>query len=178
LICPKCTKDIPAGSQFCWQCGTPIHLSSQPESTLDFLTKSRSMTKRKRQRQILVSILLIIIVGCVIYGVTSGGFLETFSEVSRSSRPGDQEFTIRVTGDSGLKFRGDYMLVASGQSSASKSVEGTTPSTYTATGTMLSISFQKQCEGGALRVTILRGGTIVRESSTTAAFGVVTVTTN
>lgn len=86
-------------------------------------------------------------------------------------------FTIRVSGTTALKFSGSYMTVTAGGSSTSKSVEGTVPAEYNVSGSIVSCSFQKQSEGGNLKVEIIKGGKVVSESETSAAYGVVSAAT-
>ena len=89
----------------------------------------------------------------------------------------NSDFTVQVTGTSGLKFIGDYMTATTSGGSTSKSVEGTVPATYTVSGSIVSVVFQKQSEGGLLKVAILKGGKVVSQSETTATYGVVSVAT-
>jgi hypothetical protein len=89
------------------------------------------------------------------------------------------QYEIKVTGDAGMKFSGSYMVVEVGGSSTSKSVEGTVPASYSVAGSMVSVAFQKQSDtGGRLKVAILKGGKVAKESETTAAYGMVTVATD
>jgi len=89
----------------------------------------------------------------------------------------ESNFTIKVSGTSGLEFSGSYMTVMAGGSSTSKSVEGTVPAEYNVSGSIVSCAFQKQSEGGTLKVTIIEGGKVVSESETSAAYGVVSAAT-
>lgn len=89
----------------------------------------------------------------------------------------DTEYTIKVSGTSGLSFSGAYMTVTSDGESVSKSVDGTVPAQYTTTGDIVSVSFQKQVESGTLKVEILKDGKVIKSSDTTAAYGVVMVAT-
>jgi predicted nucleic acid-binding Zn ribbon protein len=163
MICSKCGKDIPDGSRFCLECGGNV---------------TEQEPKKKKQNTILVAVLVLIIVGCGGYLITSGYLNEPMEELGRSTGVVEQDFTIRVTGDAGLKFHGSYMIVSNSGSSSSQSVEGVTPTTYNATGKIISTSFQKKGERGNLRVEILRGSEVVKQSSTSAEYGVVSVATN
>jgi hypothetical protein len=87
------------------------------------------------------------------------------------------EFTIRVSGTSGLKFSGSYMGVTAGGTSTSRSVDGIVPEEYSVEGTIVSCTFQKQSESGRLRVEIIKGGKVVSQSETSAAYGVVSAAT-
>lgn len=88
------------------------------------------------------------------------------------------DYVIKVTGSDKCKFSGSYMLVTADGQSQSKSVEGRVPAEYTASGSIVSTSFQKQAENGILKVQILKGGKLVNESETTAAYGVVSAASN
>ena len=89
----------------------------------------------------------------------------------------ESTFTISVTGTVGAQFSGSYMVTSSG-GSESKSVDGTIPASYTVTGTIVSVTFQKQAEDiSILKVEIKKGNIVVKSSETTAAYGVVSVAT-
>lgn len=87
-----------------------------------------------------------------------------------------ETYTVRVSGNAGMAFHGSTMVVALG-SSQSQSVEGTVPKTYTLTGAIVSVSFQKKGERGKLEVKIEKGGEVIKSGSTTAAYGVVALAT-
>ena len=89
----------------------------------------------------------------------------------------ESDFVIKVSGTSGLEFSGSYMVTMAGGESVSKSVDGIVPAQYTVRGTIVSCAFQKQSEAGTLRVEIAKGGKVVSESETSAAYGVVSVAT-
>ncbi|GAH92477.1 unnamed protein product [marine sediment metagenome] len=75
-----------------------------------------------------------------------------------------------------VRFSGNYILITS-DGSTSRSVDGRTPAEYTVKGIIVSCVFQKTGEKGSLKVEILKGGTVVNSSSTTAAYGIVSVAT-
>ena len=80
---------------------------------------------------------------------------------------------IRVEGIPGLSFSGSY-----GDLGSQKSVDGTIPETYTIEnpeGDIVSVVFQKQERGGTLTVKLMKDGKVVKSESTTAEFGVVSV---
>ena len=104
-------------------------------------------------------------------------FIVCFLFVSCSGLGGDSDFTIRISGTSGLSYSGNYMAVKSDGSSASRSVEGIIPAQYTVRGNIVSAVFQKQTENGLLKVEILRDGNLIKSSETTASYGVVSVAT-
>lgn len=90
---------------------------------------------------------------------------------------GDSEFTIRVSGSDGMIFSGAYALTTSAGGSISQSVEGTAPAQYRVKGNIVSATFQKQNPNGVLTVEILKNGQVVSQSTTSAAYGVVSVAT-
>jgi hypothetical protein len=82
-----------------------------------------------------------------------------------------------LTGSDSVKFAGSYLTLTAGGSSTSQSVEGTVPAIYGTTGTMVSCEFQNMGEYGWLDVTITKDGAWAGQSTTSAAYGVVTVAT-
>jgi hypothetical protein len=82
-------------------------------------------------------------------------------------------YMIRITGDSGVKFQGSYMIQQADGSSSLKSVDGYVPQEYFIEGHIASCSFQKDCENGKLRIALLRNGEKVKVEETTAPYGVV-----
>ena len=87
------------------------------------------------------------------------------------TRMEESEFTIRIVGTEGLPFAGTYQLNSASGRSASHRVEGTVPTEYTVRASFLSVVFEKTVEAGELRVEILRDGSVIRQSSTTLAYG-------
>jgi len=72
-----------------------------------------------------------------------------------------------------LSFSGSY-----GDLSGQTSVDGTVPTTYTIgnpSGDIVSAVFQKQTEGGTLTVQLVKDGVVVASQTTTAAYGIVSV---
>ena len=90
----------------------------------------------------------------------------------------DSEFTIRVTGDASVTFSGPYMVVKADGSSVGKTVESRAPVDYKVTGLIVSVVFQKQTDrSDLLRVQILKGGKVIAEAETRAAYGIASVST-
>ena len=80
---------------------------------------------------------------------------------------------IRVEGTWGIPFSGVY-----GDLGSSKSVDGTVPKTYTIEdpeGDIISAVFQKQGKSGELIVKLVKDGKVIKTESTTAEYGVVSV---
>lgn len=109
-----------------------------------------------------------LLIATVILGVLLVGCTES----------GDSDFTIEVSGSSGLEFSGNYMVVTSEGQSTSKSVDGIVPARYDVRGNIVLCTFQKQSEYGILRVEILRGADVVAQSETSAAYGIVSAATD
>jgi hypothetical protein len=108
--------------------------------------------------------------------ITEGGEL-----APRPRRPirGD-DFDIKVDGTPGLVFQGSY-LVVSGSGTVTKSVIGVVPWTATASGSLVSVSFQKRSYSTndlrELKVTLTKNGETVQQASTLAPHGVVGAST-
>ena len=90
---------------------------------------------------------------------------------------GSETVTIVVTGDPGVRFSGDI-----GNIDSSRSVEGTTPAQFEQqvdSGALafdsVSATMQNMGGTGELRVEMVVDGEVVKESSTTAQYGVVSV---
>lgn len=80
---------------------------------------------------------------------------------------------IQVRGTSGLEFSGSY-----GDTGGQKSVDGTVPETYTIEdpeGNIVSCTFQKQQTSGTLTVKLVKDGEEKKSKSTTAEYGVVSL---
>lgn len=89
----------------------------------------------------------------------------------------ESDYTISVLGSDDLRFSGSYMVTTAGGKAMSRSVDGIVPAHYRVRGVIVSCAFQKQSELGSLRVVISKGGKIVAQSETSAAYGVVSVAT-
>lgn len=89
----------------------------------------------------------------------------------------NSDFTIQLSGTQGLSFSGSYMVMTSNGQTASHSVNGTIPTFYSVSGTIVSCAFQKQTTWGTLHVAIFKNGQLVIESETTSPYGMVTVAT-
>jgi hypothetical protein len=87
------------------------------------------------------------------------------------------DFVVRLSGMPGLKYSGSYMTVTASGNSKSLSVDGYAPPEYRVSGSIVSTTFQKQAKGGQLSVEIVKGGQVVSQSETSAAYGVVAVAT-
>ena len=82
----------------------------------------------------------------------------------------NSKYVVEVTGTDGVEFTGS--LNGAGNSN---SVEGTVPQTYEVIGWPAAAVMQKKGETGTLTVTISKNDKILNTQSTSAAFGVVTV---
>lgn len=105
-------------------------------------------------------IIAIIIVAILLFFI-----FKSFSP-STSSGP----YTIEVSGTSGTEFTGSI-----GGGGSSRTVEGTVPATYTVSGWPAVAVIQKTGEYGFISVTIKKDGETLDTESTSASYGVVTV---
>jgi hypothetical protein len=83
----------------------------------------------------------------------------------------ESNFTIKVSGTSGLEFSGHYMTVTAGGVSTLKSVEGKVPDQYSVRGSIVSCTFQKKTKRGILSIQIIKDGKVVSASETNVAYG-------
>lgn len=90
--------------------------------------------------------------------------------------PANAGFVIRVEGDRGVHFRGNYVSVNARGNSVLRRVSGVTPAQYlVGAGTvMVSLTIQKAQAQGLLRVAVEHGGRTLALEQTDAAFGGVT----
>jgi len=93
------------------------------------------------------------------------------------------QFNIRISGTYDLEFSGSYLAVMSNGQTDSKSINATIPCEIAIVGidgitiSTVSVEFQKQAEQGTLKVEILKDDEVIASSKTTAAYGVVSLTT-
>ena len=88
----------------------------------------------------------------------------------------EAEFGIEVSCDAGHRFTASYMVVAADGSSTSRSVEGQTVWRTNAKGVAVSVVAQRSTdEVGALTVKVYKDGKVVKEETTTAKYGMVSV---
>ncbi len=94
-----------------------------------------------------------------------------FAYAGCSTGPVESNFTIKVSGTSGLDFSGYYMTVTDGHISTWKLVEGKVPDQYSVKGNIVSCTIRKKTEKGTLSVQILKDGKIVSVSETAVGYG-------
>ena len=160
MLCKKCGRQIADDNKCCNWCHTAVGEVPQPIS---------GATVKKTTPNVR-SIVHVVLALAIIIGV----FVSQTYDLSSPSH----DFTIRVSGTSGLDFSGSYSAMKAGISSSSETVYGVVPTQYWANGAAVSAAFQKQSESGTLKVQILKGGKVVKEEQTIAAYGVVSVGTN
>jgi hypothetical protein len=133
---------------------------------------------------LLVLVIVIIIIGIFAAPRTppSSPNNTTIPQGQSSTPSSTAQVTVRVTGDPGLPFSGSYGSMSAGQSS----VQGQTPQAFTTnikSGSFsldsVSATMQKKSPGpGTLTVQIISDGSVKKEQSTTADYGVVSVAWN
>jgi len=101
----------------------------------------------------------------------------TIPEPAPKAPTSSSNFQIIVRGTAGLKFSGSYMTVTWDGKTTSRTVDGTVPAEYSASGMIASVAFQKQVESGTLIVEIFKAGQLLNAADTSAAYGVVLVAT-
>ena len=171
--CPKCAEYVQAEAVICKNC----------KSDLDPLTddKKKQIIKAAKKGNHVPAWLVIVVFICLgffIWFIISGGS-STKGSAPLKSASGifSSDYTVNVSGTSGLGFSGAYMVVNAAGESESKSVDGIVPQSYQLRGSIVSVTFQKQSESGSLQVQILKNGRVVAASDTSAAYGVVSAAT-
>jgi len=195
--CPQCGKDIQYATNPCPHCKWTLDWRQQPPSVYmpppgapqqqasqahieapqqQVVQPATNLQSTKKTTNPLV-IILAVIGGIVLLFGTCAICVSNSAKSPLPSVLSGTEFQIKVSGTAGLPFSGSYMVMQPGGQNTSKSVDGVVPVTYSVTGNMVSVAFQKKIEIGTLKVEILRGGTVVNSSDTTAAYGLVSVAT-
>jgi len=85
-----------------------------------------------------------------------------------TTQAGTDDWTVEVSCD--CSWSGSY-----GATGSSQSVDGTGSKTFSFEGTIAVATFQKQDEGGTLKIILKNNGEVVEESSTSAKYGIATV---
>jgi hypothetical protein len=172
--CPKCAEYVQAEAAICKHCKSELVPLTDSEK--------KQIIKQAKKENHVPSWLVLVTFGCVgffIWFMASGGNGPTVSSPSKSvSNIFSSDYTVKVSGTPGLSFSGSYMVVTASGKSESKSVDGKVPQSYQLSGSIVSVSFQKQSESGVLEVQILKDGRVVSASDTSAAYGVVSAATN
>ncbi len=88
-----------------------------------------------------------------------------------STGPVESNFTIKVSGTSGLEFSGHYVTVTAGRISTWKLVGGKIPDQYSVSGNIVSCTIRKKTERGSLSVQIVKDGKVVSGSGTNVSHG-------
>ncbi len=89
----------------------------------------------------------------------------------------ESNFTIKVSGTSGLEFSGQYMTMTAGRLSTWDLVGGKVPGQYSVSGNTVTCTIRKKTEKGNLRVQIFKDGKVVWASGTNVAYGSVSAET-
>lgn len=169
--CPKCAEYVQAEAQICKHCRSELLPLTEDEQ--------KGLTKQiRKEKQVPVWLVLVtfLCLGVLIWFMASSGNSPFGSSPSTSIFSSD--YTVNVSGTPGLGFSGSYMVVTASGKSESKSVDGKVPQSYQLSGSIVSVSFQKQSESGVLEVQILKDGRVISASDTSAAYGLVTAATN
>lgn len=111
-----------------------------------------------------------IIIAVIIVAVFLFFIFKSFSSSTSSGPTSSGPYIIEVTGTSETEFTGSI-----GGGSSSRTVEGTVPATYTVSGWPAVAVIQKTEEYGFISVTIKKDGEVLDSQSTSASYGVVTV---
>ncbi|OIO80386.1 hypothetical protein AUJ84_03720 [Candidatus Pacearchaeota archaeon CG1_02_32_132] len=129
------------------------------------------------QRHKILGTFLIIFVFLILAGMISNALspkdskvqsLNSNENINPPSPP--NTYTIEILGTEGIEFSGNI-----GGGGNSRSIDGSVPSTYTVEGWPAVAVIQKKGASGILKVIMKKGDKILNEQETSAAYGVVTV---
>ena len=85
----------------------------------------------------------------------------------------ESEFTIRLSGTTGMSVKGAYMLTTHAGTSTSKSDEITLPYELKIKGNLISVSYRKNIMEGQLDLELLKDGEVVSNTGTSEPYGLV-----
>lgn len=89
----------------------------------------------------------------------------------------ESNFTITISGTTGLKFKGHYAITAPVSDQNLQNVEGTVPAQYQGKGVMALCLFRKTSVAGSLKVEILKDEKVVTQGESLIPYGVVSLKT-
>ena len=89
----------------------------------------------------------------------------------------ESNFTIKISGTTGLKFKGHYAIAATISNPDLQNVEGTVPAQYQGKGVMALCLFRNTSPAGLLKVEILKDEKAVALAQSAVPYGVVSLKT-
>jgi hypothetical protein len=89
----------------------------------------------------------------------------------------NSDFTIKVGGTEGLKFKGHFAITETPTNPNLQNVEGKVPAQYKGKGLMALCLFRKTAPAGSLTVEIIKGEKVVTQGETIIPYGVVSLKT-
>jgi hypothetical protein len=90
----------------------------------------------------------------------------------------ESNFSIKISGTTGLKFKGHYAIAATVSNPDLQNVAGTVPAQYQGKGAMALCLFRKTSPGGSLKVEILKDEKVVAQGESIVPYGVVSLKTS
>lgn len=157
LKCPKCGYYNPLGQKFCGACGREFQIVSGDTGTRE-LAQPRGGKGSSKQ-------LTVLILAAVIFIVVFAIVWTTFDSLSGSS---SKSATIRIQSDT--NWSGSIGTLAS-----SRSIDGSGSQDFKLNGDVFSAVIQKSTEEGYVTVSIIADGVVRATETTTAAYGVASV---
>jgi|CryGeyStandDraft_6_1057127.scaffolds.fasta_scaffold00453_12 hypothetical protein len=151
--CNKCGYENKDENNYCANCGSDLN----PEAN-----KEKQSTKMSPQSNLLLGTIAFIIIFSII-----GAGIWWFTI---QSTPGMSEATFTIVIESDTEWSG-----AIGGLGGSTTRSGSGSASFTIHSSIVSACIQKQTEWGYLSVKILKNGQLVEQQSTSAPYGVVTV---
>jgi len=157
-VCKKCGYDNREGNDYCVNCGAKLDSASETEKTQHTAEASPSTQQVARAMNTQIGMTIIfVLLGALVFG-----------GVYYLSIPKAVTYIIEITSDT--SWSGSI-----GADGSSRTIEGYGNENWKVTGIIAVAVIQKQTEYGFLTVRILRDGTVLDSQTTTAAYGVVSV---
>jgi ribosomal protein L37E len=151
--CEKCGFENRVENNYCAKCGAPLTLDT---------TKPISKPEVSNQMKMAAGAIAVVVIFSIIAGAIWWNSMMSFPGMSTA------DFEIRIECDT--SWAGSI-----GGGTSQRSIEGSGSETWTVTSTMAVAVIQKQTDWGTLTVRILKNSRVVAQQTTTAAYGVVTV---
>lgn len=184
IFCQNCGARLTG--LFCAQCGTTT-TPDLPEKTLEYRSPitfpEPSTPEVSNGSKIIwgISFFELLAIAWLFFSETDADRYyreQGYNPSAVSSDPSKPKaFKILVGGTPGIPFQGSYMTTQSNGQSTSKSVEGVTPTSFNASGWMISTAFQKKDQSGELSVSIQVEDIMLKTENTTAPYGMVSIAT-
>ena len=157
MKCAKCGSDVPSGKRFCADCGSEIKLAENELGNAEAAGRRQGTGGRRQLMNVAILVASFIVFIAIIW-VAMGSSFSSSSET----------VVIRIQSDT--SWSGSI-----GTLESSRSIDGSGSGEYQLSGDVFSAVIQKDTESGYLTVSIIADGVVKVTDTTTAQYGVVSV---